>query len=686
MGQPYLHQHVTCLSAPTTWLSPAHGQVSGGVDGLYLADLRILSRLEVRVDGCEPVPVSAGNLDAGSARFLGVLRELGDAGPDPTVWCERTRRAGPDGGEETIELRNASRAPLRVELSVAVGADFAPVCAVKQDGRGLAPAPAQACTGGLTWAAPDGAAQDGQAVALRADPPALVDPVAQVFRWAVTVAPGRAWQGRLTLRAHRPASPGFHPLPPRTVPPWHAAPLQVRSGDRRLDALVAASISDLAALRLADPAEPADAYPAGGSPWYLTLFGRDSLWVGALALPLGPELAAGALRVLARRQGTRVDPVTEEAPGKIPHELRPDNAAVGLPPVYFGTIDATPLFVGLLAQAWRWGLPPAEVAALLPAARRALEWLAGHGDPDGDGFIKYVPAGHGLVNQGWKDSHDGVQHADGRLATPPVALAEVQGYAHRAAVDGATLLDAFGEPGGDRWRDWAGQLAARFRTAFWVSDVDGSYPAIALEAGNKTVDGPTSNMGHLPGTGLLTPEEEALVARRLAGPALNSGYGLRTLADTAAGFNPLSYHAGSVWPHDTSIAVVNLARAGHPEPAAALLRGLLAAAPGFGYRLPELYGGQRAEPPLPPVPYPAACRPQAWAAATGPALMQALLGLDVNVPAGVLRLRPMAPSPVGAYAIRNVRLGSAGTLHVEVDAAGQVVEVDAPAGLRVEVP
>ncbi|HZN17824.1 MAG TPA: glycogen debranching N-terminal domain-containing protein [Micromonosporaceae bacterium] len=682
MGQPYLHQHVTCLSAPTTWLSPPDAQVRGGVAGLYLADLRILSRLEVRVDGAEPEPVSAGNLDAGRARFLGVLRGLGDCGPDPTVWCERTRTAGPDGGEEAIELRNASRGTLQVELSVTVGADFAPVMAVKHDGTGLAPAPAQASPDGLSWG---GTTADGPRVLLRADPPPAVDLAGQVLRWSVVVPPGQAWRGRVALAAHRPPSPGFRPVPPGTAPAWHAAPLRVRAGDRRLDALVAASMSDLAALRLADPDEPADAYPAAGSPWYLTLFGRDTLWVSTLALPLGPELAGGTLRALARRQGSRVDPETEEAPGKIPHELRPANAAVGLPAVYFGTVDASPLFVVLLAQAWRWGLPAAEVAALLPAARAALAWLTTHGDPDGDGFIKYLPAGHGLVNQGWKDSSDGVQHADGRLATPPVALVEVQGYAYRAAMDGAALFDAFGEPGGDRWREWAGQLAARFRDAFWVSDVDGSYPAIALEAGNKPVDGPSSNMGHLLGTGLLTPPEEALVARRLAGPALDSGYGLRTLADTAAGFNPLSYHAGSVWPHDTAIAVRNLALSGHSAPAAALLCGLLAAAPGFGYRLPELYGGQRAEPPLPPVPYPAACRPQAWAAAAGLAMVQALLGLEVDVPGGRLRLRPMAPSPVGAYSVRNIRLGYAGTLHVDVDEAGQVVRVEAPAPLRVEV-
>ena len=679
-AQPYLHQHVTCLRAPTTWLSTADGQVRHRADGLYVADRRVLSRLEVRVDGREPEPLRGGPAGADSATFIAGLPWLGDPRtPDLTVWCERARQARGDGGTETILLRNTSRDVVEADLTVTVAADLLAISAVKA-GADAEPVPPTARPGGLTWSAPDGLRVEFTATP--AATPTVADGVA-TLRWPVTLAPGAVFEARLAVTATAPATPGFRPVPPTSPAPWHTAPLQVRADDPRLDQLVATSVADLDALLLADPADPADTYPAAGSPWYLTLFGRDAIWTALLGLPLGPELAGGTLRTLARRQGSRLDPATEEAPGKIPHELRPADAAVWLPPVYYGTIDATPLFVVLLAAAWRWGMPADEVAALVPAAERALDWLATHGDPDGDGFIEYVPTGAGLTNQGWKDSHDGIQHADGRIAVPPLALAEVQAYAYRAARDGADLLDAFGRLGGERWRAWADNLAERFRSAFWLRDEDDPYPAVALEAGKSLVDGPASNMGHLLGTGLLTAEEEAAVARRLAGPALSSGYGLRTLADTAKGFNPLSYHAGSVWPHDTAIAMLGLVRAGHPRAARSLLNGLLAAAAAYGYRLPELYGGQPAG-GTGPVPYPASCRPQAWAAAVGPALVRALLGLEVDVPAGRVTLRPMAPSPVGAYEVRGIRLGTAGTLAVRVDAAGEVVDVQAPPGLHVD--
>ncbi len=674
--QPYLHGHVTCLRAPVSWLSPVDGQLGGGADGLYVADRRVLSRLEVQVDGRSPVPLRATCRTAAEAHFVGVLPGLGDRHtPDPTVWLERTRRAGTDGGTETIRLRNASREPVDAELTVAVAADLASIGVVKS-GQSTAVVVPETAGGRLVWATPD-----GLEVALSASPAPTVG--SGLLRWRVTVEPGASWTTELVVTVRSPRTGGFRPVGAAAPAAWHAAPLTVRADDRRLDALVATGVADLDALRLTDPAEPTDGYVAAGSPWYLTLFARDALWTLLLAMPLGPELAAGTLRALARRQGTRVDPGTEETPGKIPHELRPADAATRLPPVYYGTVDATPLFVLLLARAYRWGMPQAEVAALLPAAERALEWLAAHGDPDADGFVEYLPSGGGLANQGWKDSGDGVQHANGRLAVPPLALAEVQAYAYQAACEGADLLDAFGRPGGTRWRAWADRLADRFRAVFWLSDVDGPYPAIALEAGRSPVDGPASNMGHLLGTGLLNPAEEALVAQRLTGPAMNSGYGLRTLAATAAGFNPLSYHAGSVWPHDTAVAVLGLVRAGYAAAAVPLLGGLLDAAPAFDYRLPELYGGLPASEGA-PVPYPAACRPQGWTAAVGPALVQALLGLDVDVPAGRVRLRPIAPSPVGGYDVRHIRLGAAGTLAVRVDAAGQVVDATAP-GLAVEV-
>jgi glycogen debranching enzyme len=294
-------------------------------------------------------------------------------------------------------------------------------------------------------------------------------------------------------------------------------------------------------------------------------------------------------------------------------------------------------------------MPAGEVRALLPAAGKALGWLRSFEE-----FVSYRGSAERLPNQGWKDSADGVQHEDGTLATRPIALAEVQAYAYQAAMLGADLLDAYGTGGGDH-RRWAAGLATRFRERFWLDD---GYPAIAIDGTGRPVDGLASNAGHLLGTGLLTPEEEDRVAERLM--ELHSGWGLRTLTDRAAGFDPLSYHLGSVWPHDTAIAMLGLSRAGHAERAAALARGLIAAAPAFAYRLPELFGGQDAggqDPGGGPAPYPAACRPQAWSAAVSPALVTVLLGLDPDVPAGRTTLTPLPG--FGELRISGVRVGGA---------------------------
>jgi glycogen debranching enzyme len=339
--------------------------------------------------------------------------------------------------------------------------------------------------------------------------------------------------------------------------------------------------------------------------------------------------------VLAARQGTGYDTETEEQPGKIAHELRRgaldvvrsgDGKRLRLPPLYYGTVDATALWVCLLHEAWRAGLADSQVEPLLPTLRAALEWIGGPADPDGDGFCEYAGStGNGLSNQGWKDSGDGIRWADGTLALRPLALCEVQGYAHAAALGGAELLDAFGGDG-SAWRQWAADLRARFREAFWISDEHGRYPAIALDGDKRPVTGPASNMAHLLGTGLLDSTETSLVAQQLSGPWLDSGYGLRTMSARTAGFNPLSYHCGSVWPHDTAIAVLGLAAEGHHDVARSLADGLLRAAERFDYRLPELYGGTDRRAGEPVVAYPAACRPQAWSAAGAVAVAGYLRG------------------------------------------------------------
>jgi len=386
---------------------------------------------------------------------------------------------------------------------------------------------------------------------------------------------------------------------------------------------------------------------AAGAPWFFTLFWRDSIWAARIMLPLGTELAAWTLRTLAARQGTTTDAESCEQPGKILHEVRRDargsrGGGWTLPPLYYGTIDATPLWVCLLHDAWRWGMPAEEVEALLPAMERALAWMSEYGDADGDGFLEYLDlTGRGLANQGWKDSGDSVQWQDGSLATGPIALCEVQAYAHEAAVSGAALLEAFGRPGAHQWRQWAAQLADRFRAQFWVADAEGSYPAIALDADKRPVDTLTSNIGHLLGTGLLDAEEEARVARRLGSSQMDSGYGLRTMSTDSGGYWPLRYHGGSVWTHDTAIAIAGLTRSGHTDVAAGLVEGLLAAGSERGYRLPELHSGDARGSVPGVVPYPAACPVQTWPAASSALILSSILGVQADVPAGTLQVRPM---------------------------------------------
>ena len=257
-----------------------------------------------------------------------------------------------------------------------------------------------------------------------------------------------------------------------------------------------------------------------------------------------------------------------------------------------------------------------------------------------------------------------IRFADGRHAAAPVALCEVQGYAYEAATHGADLLDAFGVDGGNALRDWATALASRFRERFWI---DGRYPAIALDGSKTPVDSLTSNIGHLLGTGILDDAETARIAERVTGPELNSGFGLRTMSSRAGGFSPLSYHCGSVWPHDTAIVIRGLAASGHAADAVGLISGLVSAGAQFGWRLPELYSGDDDR----PIPYPAACRPQAWAAAASIVIVQTLLGLEVDVPRGTVRIRPVQDSPFGHLRVTGLRAGGE-PFAVAVDDSGTI--------------
>jgi glycogen debranching enzyme len=650
--QPLLHDLVSVVRAPASALGGADGQVRArGAQGLFHADYRVLSEAVLRVDGREPVPVAYSSAGVGVATFVSLLPWLGDTTPDPTVRLERCRRVTADGLAETIRMSSVARETVTFGLTLDLSCDLAAIETVKSGGP-VTPRAAHLDGDRLAWR------QGGLSVKVGA-PGARVDLAsagAQVA-WTVTVEPGRSAEVEWTVTVADPRAVLVEPAAPIE---WDRP--ELIADDRRLTRLLEQSLDDLESLRLAEASTPADTFLGAGVPWYLTLFGRDSLWAARMLLPLGTGLAAGTLRTLARRQGRVLDPRSAEAPGKILHELRRhefhvtlDGEELYLPPAYYGSVDATTLWISLLHDAWRWGLAEDTVEELLPTLEAALTWLDEYADPDRDGFLEYLDtSGLGLANQGWKDSGDAVRFADGRLAEAPIALAEVQAYACQAATNAAALLDAFGRPGADKWRTYGIEMAKRFRSAFWVDGPRGAYPAMALDRAKRPVDALTSNIGHLLGTGMLTTEESARVAELLASPELGGGFGLRTMSDQDGGFNPLSYHCGSIWAHDTAIAVAGLAAEGHADAAAMLVEGLLQAAEAFDYRLPELHGGDSRGDTRKPTPYPAACRPQAWSAASAVTILHALSGLRPDVPGGEVALRPLAGTPFGGFTVHGL--------------------------------
>ena len=629
--QPFLAGQAVALRAPAqAWSADDGAMGASPVHGVYLGDVRLVRSLVATVDGRAPEHVATVPVDASTIRFESLLRAVDDEGADPGVRLSQVRTVSSDGLVERLTVASRLDRELRLEVAVALVPDASALEIVKAGLPGEGPGDVTVSGDGTraSWSS-DGVAVTVDAATEGSTGGAVhLDGTRLVATWTVVVPPRSRTTVALALAAADDAA-----VVAGVAGPLAWAVPEPAPRDDRLARWLERAHDDLAALRLTTTGSPDDVFYAAGAPWFFTLFGRDSIWAARFTLPLDLTVAAGTLRVLARLQGTTSVPDTAEQPGKVMHELRQrtltiPGEGVSLPPLYYGTVDATPLWVCLLHDAWRWGLPDDEVEALLPAMEAALAWMRDHGDSDGDGLLEYVDeTGHGLANQGWKDSGDSVQWRDGTLAEGPIALCEVQAYAYEAAVHGAELLDRFGREGGDAWRSWAARLRERFRASFWVADPAGDYPAIALDAAKRPVDTVTSNLGHLLGTGLLDPHEEALVASRLVSPELAAGFGLRTMSSDSAGFWPLSYHGGSVWTHDTAIAVSGLARAGFAAEAQELADGLLAAAPAFDHRMPELHSGDaRADVPA-PVPYPASCRPQAWSAAAAVAAWAATHGV-----------------------------------------------------------
>ncbi|MBF6213344.1 amylo-alpha-1,6-glucosidase [Nocardia puris] len=659
---------VMLVEGSTFCLSRGGGTIAADrAEGLFVRDTRVLSGWRLTVNGHAPQPLGVRPAEPFSATLL--LRTPPPEGRADSAALVTVARHVGDGMREDLTVRNLAGTAFDCVLALEVDADFADLFAVK-DGRDAACATEIRCGEGAL----DIAAAPGLAVTVRA---AGATAVGRALRWRLRLPPRGTWTGCVQYLPHlgdEEITPG-HPCgvavadsaPARRLRDWYASAPVVGTADHTLSAVLHRTLADLGALRLADGDRTA---VAAGAPWYMALFGRDSLLTSWMSLPLDTAPALGTLRTLADLQGTRADPVTEEQPGRIPHEVRVGRAAARLPggaPVYYGTADATPLFVMLLGELNRWGLDPADRDALLPHADRAIDWIERYGDADGDGFVEYRRTGDtGLGNQGWKDSWDGVTFADGSLPEAPIALAEVQGYAYAAYLARAALADDTGDTAtATRLRAAAARLKEAFDAAFWLPD-RGWY-ALGLDRDKRPIDALTSNIGHCLWTGIADEDKAALVADRLLAPDMFSGWGIRTLSAEMGAYNPVSYHNGSVWPHDNALCAAGLARYGFTAHAARVAEAVLDAAAHFDHRLPELFCGFDRSEFDAPVPYPTSCSPQAWAAAAPLLFLRALLRLEPE--ADGVRVAPAVPDRYLPLRIRGVRVG-AGTVHVTVDERG----------------
>jgi glycogen debranching enzyme len=494
--------------------------------------------------------------------------------------------------------------------------------------------------------------------------------------WSTCIEVGPIIDDQVFAPKYRCGEPVERATPSERLAEWRRQVPLVETDHPVLKQVIARSAEDLGALRIFDPDYPERVVVAAGAPWFMTVFGRDSLLTAWMALLVDPDLARGVLQTLARFQGTEIDPRHEEEPGRILHEMRFGDAAslsLGGGSIYYGTADATPLFVMLLGEMRRWGVARELVDELLPNAARAIEWIEHFGDSDGDGYVEYHRAtDRGLANQGWKDSWDGIRYGDGRVAEAPIALAEVQAYTYGAYLASAHFAFEAGDTATyDRFRSKAAHLKANFNRDFWLEEK--GWFAVGLDADKKPIDSLTSNIGHCLWTGIVDEDKAQQVAEALVGPSMFTGWGLRTLSSDNGGYNPISYHCGSVWPHDTAIVAAGLARYGYDGAAQKLIFGLLDAAQAQGGRLPELFSGLDRGELTVPVGYPTSCSPQAWSAASPLLCLRTLLRLDPWIPYGKTWLSPNLPEGIGYLKVEGIPLaGSRVTIEVGDQVPGGV--------------
>lgn len=660
---------VTLLRGSTFFVSNRRGDCRRQLaQGLFVRDTRILSDWAVLVDG-QPVEALAV-IAEGPSEATFVTRDAPPAGRADSTLVILRHRTVCEGMAERISVYNNSSADRSLRLAVRADADLANIFEVK-GGHAQASGTRRIADRASSIRVMRGM----HGVLITSDQPG--EHTADGLRWSAVVPQRGQWTVTVRVMAIADGLPVPHQGPTFAAealrelePP--AGLEAVESSDADLRAAVRRSIEDLRTLRLGDPGTPGRTVIAAGAPWYMALFGRDSILTSWMALPFAPDLAIDTLQTLADYQGRQEEASSEEEPGRIPHEVRFGPAAplaFGARHAYYGTADATSLFVALVGEVRRWGHDGPEIRALLPAVDRALDWIQHYGDADGDGYVEYgARVGAGLANRGWKDSWDGINDADGSIVHPPIALAEVQGYTFAAYLARADLARDLGDESGERyWRAAAAHLKSAFNRDFWIPAR--GWFAVGLDHAKRPIDSLASNQGHCLWSGIADEDKAAEVAARLSSPEMFSGWGVRTLGDSMGAYNPVSYHNGSVWPHDTAICVAGMLRYGHVDAAFRIARGLLDAAKRFDHRLPELFCGFPRADLSDPVPYPSSCSPQAWAAAAPLLLLRSLLRLDPDVTTRRVWCAPRLPRAFLPLTVRHIRLGER-TVTLTVDSDG----------------
>jgi glycogen debranching enzyme len=655
-------ESISILDGSTFVVSDRRGDIAAAPDqpqGLFFRDTRFLSRWVLTVNGA-PLDVLSTDETAYSVAQFFLFPPTGTIYENPTLSVIRKRMVG-DGFHEDVAVLNHSKEAVELELRLEAGSDFADLFEVKdalaKSGEHYRSAEADRLVLGYRRE------KFVRETHVASSQPADISDAGLLFR--LRLEPQSEWSTCLEVSVviDQPIKIKYghgedHPKPNMRVSleEWLERAPRLESDLDALEHVYTKSLTDLAALRFYSVLFPDASLPAAGMPWFMTVFGRDSLITSYQALPFSPELAKTSLRVLGARQGQRIDAFKDEEPGKILHEIRfGELTAFGERPhsPYFGTADATPLYPVLLDEYERWTGDSELVMELEAPARAALEWIDRYGDRDGDGYVEYRRAlESGLENQCWKDSWNSILFRDGSVAMSPRATCEIQGYVYDAKHRAARLAREFWHDAelAERLDSEAAELKARFNCDFWMPERE--FFAVALDGEKRQVDSITSNPGHLLWSGIVDQDKADLVVRRLMDDTMFSGWGIRTMAVGEGAYNPIEYHCGTVWPHDNSIIAAGLARYGYREEAAQVAMGILEAAHFFDYRLPEVFAGYPRVRTSFPVEYPTASSPQAWATGTPLLFLRTLLGLEPR--GNELAVDPWLPRGIERIELRGI--------------------------------